>query len=441
MRGSRHARGVAALECNPVGRPPQVSVVKQTILIHYHEINLKGNNRGWFEARLVRHIQALLHDLPHEALRRLGGRMLIPLSPDSPVEEIRRRLGRAFGVANYAVAWEVPAELEEIQAALKAVIPAYTFNSFKIDSRRGTKDFPLNSQQLNERLGSFVQGLTGAAVRMENPDLVLYVEIVGRQAFIYLEKIRGGGGLPAGTGGKVLCLISGGIDSPVAAYRMMRRGCRVIFVHFHSFPHTTAESQEKVRRILSVLSRFQLECRLHLVPFAEIQREIVAYAPPPLRVILYRRFMIRIAEAIASRERAAALVTGDSLGQVASQTLENLRTVSAAAGLPIFRPLIGDDKEDIIRLARDIGTYDISVLPDQDCCTMFVPRHPETMSSTKQAQDAEAALDVPRLVRSAAAAATHEVITPSSQPEGMTAPVEGGCRPSPGKCRLQGGPS
>jgi len=385
--------------------------VKQTVLIHYHEINLKGNNRGWFETRLFEHVQALLRDLPHQEVKRFGGRMVVVLTSESPVEEIRRRLSRVFGIANFAIAWETLAELENIQAALKELISTCRFQSFKIDARRGTKDFPLNSHQLNENLGAFVQNLTGAAVRMENPDLVFYVEIVGRQAFIYFEKIRGGGGLPAGTGGKVLCLLSGGIDSPVAAYRLMRRGCRVLFVHFHSFPHTTQESQDKVRRILQRLSRYQLECKLYLVPFAEVQREIVAYAPPALRVILYRRFMIRISEAIAYRERAAALVTGDSLGQVASQTLENLRTVSAAATLPVFRPLIGDDKEDIIRIARDLATYEISILPDQDCCTMFVPRHPETASSIEQLERAESTLDISRLVKSAVMAATHEVVT------------------------------
>jgi thiamine biosynthesis protein ThiI len=192
---------------------------------------------------------------------------------------------------------------------------------------------------------------------------------------------------------------------------MMRRGCQVAFVHFHSFPHTTPESQDKVRRLLGILSRYQQSSRLYLVPFAEVQREIVAYAPAPLRVLLYRRFMVRIAEVLAGRERAGALVTGDSLGQVASQTLENLRVVSAAAGrLPIFRPLIGDDKEDIVRLAREIQTYEISIRPDQDCCTLFVPRHPETMARVERIDEAEAALDVPRLVAAALEQATRETI-------------------------------
>ena len=191
-------------------------------------------------------------------------------------------------------------------------------------------------------------------------------------------------------------------------------------MHFHSFPHTTIESQDKVRRIAQVLARFQLERELHLVPFGEVQREIVAYAPPPLRVLLYRRFMLRIAGAIAAREKAAALVTGDNLGQVASQTLENLRAVSSVATLPIFRPLIGDDKEDIMNTARAIGTYEISILPDQDCCTMFVPRHPETMGRVDQMEQAEAALDISRLVESAIRDTARESVAPDFLQAGVT---------------------
>jgi len=386
--------------------------VKRTILIHYHEINLKGNNRGWFEAHLQQHIVSLLKGLAYASVQRFGGRLLIELNSESPLEEITNRLKMVFGVANLAAAWEVTAEMEPIQSGLRELIPITSFRSFRIDARRGTKDFPLNSQQLNQRLGAFVQELTGADVRMENPDAVFFVEIVGPRAFLYMSKIPGSGGLPSGTGGKVLCLISGGIDSPVAAYRMMRRGCRVFYIHFHSFPRTNVESQEKVRHILRILARYQLNSQLCLVPFADLQHEIVAYAPPPLRVILYRRFMVRIAEALADKEKTLALVTGDSLGQVASQTLENLRTVSAATTLPIFRPLIGDDKEEIMRTARGIGTYDVSILADQDCCSLFVPKHPETMCTPVQAESAERGLKVSRLLQSAVEAATWEMIAP-----------------------------
>jgi len=412
--------------------------VRQAFLIHYHEITLKGNNRGWFETRLHQHVRALLRDIPHGGVDRLHGRMLVRLEPASPAEEIERRLRHVFGVANFASAWEVPADMESIRATLAGLVKERSFGSFKIDARRGTKDFPLNSQQINEDLGRMVQQLTGAAVRLEAPEQVCYVEIAGARAYLYFNRIPGSGGLPTRTGGRVLCLLSGGIDSPVAAFRMMRRGCNVLFVHFHSFPHTTLESQQKVRRLVSILARYQLTGRLFLVPFADVQREIVAYTPPPLRVILYRRFMVRIAEALAGRERALALVTGDSLGQVASQTLENLRVVSAAAGLPIFRPLIGSDKEEIMRSAREIGTYEISIQPDEDCCTMFVPKHPETMARPEQVEQAEAGLEVSRLVNASLSGATRETL-----PQDFSSAAQPGPVVLPGKAGLdsrQGSP-
>ena len=389
--------------------------MKRTILIHYHEINLKGGNRGWFENRLQQHIAALLRDVAHGQIQRFAGRLLIELPENASQDEIDRivfRLQKVFGIANFNVAREVPADLDAIKIALAELAASTFFKSFKIDARRGTKEFPLNSQELNQSLGAYVVDLTNAIVRMENPDAVFSVEIASGRAFLSVEKIQGAGGLPSGTGGKVLCLISGGLDSPVAAWRMMRRGCRVQYIHFHSFPHTTAESQGKVRNILRVLSRYQLESILYMVPFAEVQREIVAYAPPPLRVVLYRRFMLRIAETVAGQERAGAIVNGDSLGQVASQTLDNIRTISEVSGIPVFRPLIGDDKEDIMRIARNIGTYEISIQADQDCCSLFVPKHPETMSNIEQAERAEQQLDIPRLCREAINGMTRETISP-----------------------------
>ena len=386
--------------------------MKRAIIIHYHEINLKGNNRGWFEAHLQNHITAALKGLKYHKVRKISGRLIVELSEDSPTEELERRLTMVFGIANFVSAWEVAAEIEAIQSGLEFLIAHGDFRSFKMDSRRGTKNFPLNSQQLNEKLGAYVQQKTNAEVRLSDPERTFFVEIVDDRAFLYFNKIPGAGGLPSGTGGKVLCLLSGGIDSPVAAYRLMRRGCRVFFIHFHSFPHTSVESQDKVRNILQVLSRFQLQSRLFMVPFADVQKEIVAYAPPPLRVVLYRRFMVRIAQEIAEREKLKALVTGDSLGQVASQTLENIQTISSVCRMPIFRPLIGSDKEEIIENARKIGTYDISIQADQDCCSLFVPRHPETMARPQQAEEAEIGLDTPNLVRSCLSSATRESIAP-----------------------------
>jgi tRNA uracil 4-sulfurtransferase len=389
--------------------------VKRSILIHCHEINLKGNNRGWFETHLQQNIAAVLKGLPHLDIHKFAGRLILSLSDNSQEAEIARRLKMVFGIANFVIAREVPSEMEAIKLALAEMASSIRFSSFRIDARRGTKDFPLNSMQINQQLGSFVQNLSSAEVRMENPEAVFFVEIVSSRAFLYLKKIQGAGGLPSGTGGKVVCLLSGGIDSPVAAFRILRRGCRVVYVHFHSFPHTTLESQDKVRRLVRILSGFQLESRLYLAPFAELQREIVAYAPPPLRVVLYRRFMLRIAEAIAQKEKALALVTGDSLGQVASQTLENIRTISTAASIPVFRPLIGDDKEDIIQIARKIGTYETSIQADLDCCTLFIPRHPETMSSLEQAEQAEINLNIPKLVQASLSEISKESIFPDFQ--------------------------
>jgi thiamine biosynthesis protein ThiI len=245
-------------------------------------------------------------------------------------------------------------------------------------------------------------------VDLSHPDLVVRIEVLASDAFFLFDKHRGAGGLPVGTGGKVLCLISGGIDSPVAAWRLIRRGCRAHFVHFHSHPILSATSQEKVRRIVEVLTRRQLRSRLCLVAFGGVQQRVVVGVPPPLRVIIYRRLMVRIAERLARRFGAHALATGDSIGQVASQTIDNLTVVDAASTMPILRPLVGFDKDEITAEAQRIGTYDISVIPDDDCCTLFTPRYPATRASRSAVEAAEAALDVERLVVEAAEAAVVE---------------------------------
>ena len=231
--------------------------------------------------------------------------------------------------------------------------------------------------------------------------MTCYVQILGEEALLQFEKLRGPGGLPVSTSGKVVVLISGGIDSPVAAYKIMKRGCRPIFVHFHSHPHTSLDAQDKVIELVEHLCRYQPSVRLYMVPFAAAQRSIVAHTPERTRVILYRRMMVRIANRIAAREKAKALVTGDSIGQVSSQTLDNIRVVSAVSQLPILRPLIGDDKEEIIAVARKIGTFGISIGADDDCCSMFVPKHPETRATLEQAEQAEAPLAIGELVSEA----------------------------------------
>ncbi len=368
--------------------------MKHFILCHYHEIALKKKNRLYFEELLCRNIERALRGLPFQGVHRLFGRIVVELEGESPVDEIVRRLRNVFGIANYSPAWACPAELEAMKEALWDLVRRREeFETFKIHARRSDKKFPLDSPYMNERLGAFLREKTQKRVQLRDPDLTCFVHVVGQQTFLYFDRLPGAGGLPVSSAGKVVVLLSGGIDSPVAAYKMMRRGCRVVFVHFHSFPHTSMESQEKVRELVTLLTRFQYRSTLYLLPFADAQRQVVVHTPPETRVILYRRLMLRVAEEVARRERAKALVTGDSIGQVASQTLPNLAVISRAAKLPLFRPLIGDDKEDIIRLARRIGTYEISIKPEQDCCSLFVPRHPETRGNLALIRAAESKLD------------------------------------------------
>jgi len=314
-------------------------------------------------------------------------------------EAVREALGTVFGVVKMALALRVPPDLERLKEAIGRAVAERRFSSFRITTARSDKSFPLTSQEVNVELGAFVQGRTGARVDLTHPEMTVYVDILPKEAYYYFDPLPGPGGLPVGTGGRVACLLSGGIDSPIAAYRMLKRGCQVTFIHFHSFPLVDASSREKAVELVDLLDRHQGGSRLYLVPFAEVQKRIIVSVPPPSRVVLYRRFMLRIAERLAERERAGALVTGDSLGQVASQTLENIAAIDAVASLPIFRPLIGMDKVEIIQQAVGVGTYPISILPDQDCCTLFVPKHPATRLTEAQAAALETPLDVEELVR------------------------------------------
>jgi thiamine biosynthesis protein ThiI len=260
----------------------------------------------------------------------------------------------------------------------------------------------MTSVELNRALGAFVLERAATRVDLEHPEVEIVVEVLPDEAFVSLDRRPGPGGLPVGSGGTVAALLSGGIDSPVAAWRMLKRGCRVVFVHFHSVPYLPPTSQAKARTLVERLTEWQYESRLFMVPFGEIQREVVLTVPGPARVVVYRRLMVRIAEAIARREGALALVTGESLGQVASQTLENIAAIDAAATGPVLRPLIGTDKREIIDEAKQLGTFEVSIEPDADCCTLFVPRHPLTRMTAAQAEAVEARLEVARLVAAGA---------------------------------------
>jgi tRNA uracil 4-sulfurtransferase len=292
---------------------------------------------------------------------------------------------------------------------LGRLLEGRSFPSFRISARRAFKTYPLTSVELNRALGAFVLERVTTRVDLEHAAQDIRVEVLPSETFISLDRVEGPGGLPVGASGTVAALLSGGIDSPVAAWRMMKRGCRVLFVHFHSVPYLPATSQAKARALVERLTEWQYASRLHLVPFGEIQREVVLGVPPPLRVVVYRRLMLRIAEALARRTGALALVTGESLGQVASQTLENIARIDEAATLPVLRPLIGMDKLEITAQAQRLNTFEISIEPDADCCTLFVPKHPATRMSEHEVAAVESRLDVARLVSAGCDGAGAEV--------------------------------
>jgi thiamine biosynthesis protein ThiI len=375
--------------------------VDRFFVIHYNELGLKKGNRDYFENALCANINLVLRDCGAEKARRISGRVLLPLTADADVVEIKNRLGRVFGIAYFAEAWGSPQTVENLERNAWSLIEGRSFNSFKIDARRADKSFPHTSVEINQRVGAYVKERSQARVDLENADLTCWIEIVEKYALMYVERRPGSGGLPVGTSGKVVVLLSGGIDSPVAAWKMVKRGCTPIFVHFHSFPYTNAESQEKAKQLARLLSQYALRSKIYLVPFAEVQRHIMVDTPIETRVILYRRYMMRLAEQIALREKARVLVTGDSVGQVASQTIENIDVISRAVSMPILRPLIGDDKVEIIDIARRVGTYDISIQPDQDCCSLFVPKHPETKANLIEIEKSESRLDVAGTLRAA----------------------------------------
>ncbi|HTY80958.1 MAG TPA: tRNA uracil 4-sulfurtransferase ThiI, partial [Candidatus Bathyarchaeia archaeon] len=342
-------------------------------------------------------------------VEQLPGRIVLDLAGHPAPEAVRERLDRVCGIANTALAVRTGSSLPDLTRAVDHVIGPLSFPSFRITARRAFKTFPLTSTDLNRELGAHVlRERPAARVDLHHAALEIHVEVLPHEAFVYPDRRPGPGGLPVGSGGTVVALISGGIDSPVAAWRMMKRGCRVLFVHFHSVPYLPDTSIRKVRELVTRLTQWQYFSRLFVVPFGEIQREVVLSVSPMARVVVYRRLMVRIAQALARQSGALALVTGESLGQVASQTLENLARIDEAAELPVLRPLIGMDKLEITAEARRLDTLDISNEPDADCCTLFVPAHPGTRLSQVEIAAMESRLDIPALVTAGVEAASME---------------------------------
>jgi thiamine biosynthesis protein ThiI len=383
------------------------------LLCRYGELFLKLGNRTRFEQQLVANVRASVADLPGAEVSAPHGRVFVR-APADLREEVCERVSRVFGLVSVSPARPVPLDVEALSAAaVQAAAEALERDpalrrSFRIEARRADKRFPLTSQQISVRLGADVQKATGVPVDLTHPALVVGVEVGREQAHVFVETRPAPGGLPVGTSGHALLLLSGGIDSPVAGWLAAKRGLSLEAVYFHSPPFVGEKSRDKVVQLARALSRWQALRALHVVRFTDTQKRLREAGPAELAVVLYRRMMMRTADLIADRVRASALVTGENLGQVASQTLTNMGTIEAAARRIVLRPLVTYDKQETIALARRIGTYDLSILPYEDCCSLFVPPHPATGARPADAERAETHLDV--AAEAATLAATAEMV-------------------------------
>lgn len=388
------------------------SSFNKIFLLHYGELALKKGNRFIFEDKLCANLRSALQVCGSCQVIKLYGRILIRPGEGFRWEQARVVLSKVFGVANFSEALAVPSELAQLEAAALELAAQQVFASFAIRTKRGEKQFPMSSGELDRHMGGVILSKYDAKVNLSSPELTIYLEVLNKETFVFTEKQPGAGGMPLGTAGKVACLLSGGIDSPVAAHRMMRRGCVPVFVHFHSGPFTSLASVEKVFDMAESLCAAHPGQDIAVVPFGHLQKKIVAVVPEKYRVLLYRRFMLRIAEKLALQKGAQALVTGEALAQVASQTLENIAALDAVTTLPVFRPLIGMDKQEIVNEAEKIGTYRTSCEPHEDCCSFLMPEFPATKSSDFRLQQLEAEFKVAELVDEVVAQTEWKVIEP-----------------------------
>ncbi|WP_294360338.1 tRNA uracil 4-sulfurtransferase ThiI [uncultured Clostridium sp.] len=370
--------------------------MRKLILVKYaSEIFLKGLNRNKFEQKLMENIKKVLKDVPYEFIRD-DVRTFI-YSED--IELLVEKVSKVFGVKEICIVDECEVQLEAICNA--AILCAKELNggTFKVESNRANKEFPMNSMELSRYVGSqILQNTSNLSVDVREPDNKIYVEVRKKAAYVYSKKVKAVGGMPYGTNGGTVLMLSGGIDSPVAGYLMARRGVKVSAVYYHSHPYTSERAKEKVVELARILKNYTGEMKLFVVPFTEIQMEIMKKCREDELTIIMRRFMMRVACKIADSENFESVTTGESIGQVASQTMESLVVTDNVSDRPAFRPLISMDKEDIIEISREIGTYDTSILPYEDCCTIFVPKHPKTRPVLKHIEASEEALDIESLV-------------------------------------------
>ena len=367
-------------------------------LIHYNELGLKGKNRRYFEQLLQQRVADALQGIKAK-VSRLHGRLTVKDFDDNDSEKIKDRLKKVFGVAYFAIAQEKSQDFEEIANYALTLFKGDDKN-FCVRAKRANKDLGFTSIEAEREIGAILYKTVNLPVKLKDTDHVIHVEFYQDVAWVYSSKERyfGPGGLPVGSSPKVVSLMSGGIDSPVASWLISKRGAKLIYVHFSSFPETDLSSLEKSEQAIEILADWHGATRLYMIQFSEVQREIVKKCPERLRTVLYRRFMLRIAEKIAFRENAKALLTGDALAQVASQTLDNLSTIDRAVNSLVLRPLVGMDKDEVIAIAQKIGTFEISILPQEDSCTFLAPKNPATRANLKQVLEAEKLLDVDALV-------------------------------------------
>ena len=364
------------------------------VLIHYHELSLKKGNRKWFEDRFVSNVTKQLKGLPFSNVKLIVGRVVVfDINPEYKNLYLAR-LKNVMGLMNATTMVQIDADIEQMRQTADYLLENVEFKNFRVTTKRQDKSFPKTSIQISMDVGGFIHQKMNKPVKLKGAELELIIEIVNGFAYIGFEKTKGFGGLPAGVSEKAISLLSSGIDSPVSSFELLKRGVNLTYVHFHSAPATSRQSIKLVERIVQKLTNYSLNARLYHIPLLEVQQAIMEQIPNKFWILFFRRSMMKLASQIAELENASALITGENIGQVASQTLSNIRVADDASTFPILRPLAGSNKDDIVNRAKEIGTYEISIEPYQDCCSYFVPVHPETRANLDEMLDLEAELNI-----------------------------------------------